>query len=260
MITFDQSHWGRQYGKFRDTIDQYIKLVGRDSLDLLKQQSILLCTDMATVTQPYTNSTKSKKLGENAVSRDINKVFRGPKKMYDRIKKESEDVAKGFWSLYKSGKFKDAEELFYKATGERVQEITKTPHIKARNKRGRVTDSSADINAVYHVKSDDRIKAYAGKIQKRVGFAKSGWITAAEQIGTIKKRVPAWIKRHKNTQTGSARLHDVKGTKYYLITNKVRYIKEIFNSGSFMKASSFRIKAMQREIKKILEHRGKKVQ
>ena len=102
------------------------------------------------------------------------------------------------------------------------------------------------------------MEGFVKKVKKKVGFAKAGWIKASEDIGIAKKRVPLWIRRH-GKKTGKAVLTDIKGVKQYSIYNNVKYINMIFNQASYTTASRYRVNAMKREVKKILEHRAKSI-
>ena len=86
----------------------------------------------------------------------------------------------------------------------------------ARNKRIPLPSDAVRNEAVSHVR----------KMQHRAGLAKAGWLTAAAELGILRRsKVPAWIARHVGKARGTATRHG-RGITGYSVTlhNQVAHI------------------------------------
>lgn len=82
------------------------------------------------------------------------------------------------------------------------------------------------------------MKAYINKIIKRVGTAKAGWASCAQQLGGW-RGIPGWVTRH----AGKAVLGNVydatggQGSQQFVrMTNRVPWIDKCLNAGQIRRA------------------------
>lgn len=174
-------------------------------LPWLQQQARLLISSnsntkgIVQVTPPFManvsgdRASQAKKRGENAVNRDIRRVYGGPSELYERIKQRDPAKAGQFWLLLKQRNIVAANDIAQRISGYRVREFDDgARHRERRNDRGRVQSTRQD----YFVLNGTWIKSYIRERQMNVGTLASSLIRPGEsRLGTI-TGAPAWVRRH----------------------------------------------------------------
>lgn len=192
------------------------------SADILRSQARLLARDLAFQTQPFGKSRSSRLLGENAVSKEIRRVYKaaGELGMSTRLAysirnspgtfsglgraenptQNPDQAGRAFVWLVSKGKYGEARELL-RRVGVAEEEITTIPigkmdggeeHQKARHgPRKKVSRNQWPRRIV----ADKQIKTYIRKIQRNVGIVKAGWAAGAKMLrGT--RGIPQWVTRN----------------------------------------------------------------
>lgn len=210
---------------------------------VLKRLGRLEAVSFATSTQPYTSGddfASSLKAGQGAVERDIRRLFKTGGAVYAEIKASGDKpLADGFYSQYQVGKIKQkkgAEALMQKSNTKfktlRIERKVNTDlHKQSRDGRGRVARNRLPKQVLV---GDKSLETYIAKKQKMVGLAKSGWASAAREMGGA-RTIPSWAKRWSNTgsatdKTGSGNMQSV------IIESKVKYASQSLPAGEEEKA------------------------
>jgi hypothetical protein len=201
-----------------DALKELARVTGKDLGEIVKQNARLLAWNLAISSQPWKskegnfrtnkrgetfyNGKADRVMGEAAVMRDIGKVFQSAQVVFDEIRRQDEALAKAFYRAIKLGDQGEAQRLLRSSTSEfkdaSVEPFSKPAHQSLRSK-GTVKQRTPNIVAL-----DWRaVNAYAKERTKLVGFAKSGFVAAGEQLGKV-RNVPAWIKRNKGPGKATA--------------------------------------------------------
>lgn len=172
---------------------------GRDVLDIMGRAT---ATEMARLAVPYGTGQSSKELGENAVRRDIGRVYATPRRAWEDISGKRERGA--FWYRLKQGDTAAAEDILNASgnelRGARLEKFDGgAEHRTLRNSRGRVPSRRPRIV----VTDSKKLEAYVKTEVAKVGTAKGGFADIVRAIGGrirgLKQRDDigaGWITRH----------------------------------------------------------------
>ena len=205
---------------------------------VLKRLGRLEAVSFARSTQPYTTGedfASSLKAGQGAVDRDIRRLFKTGGAVYAEIKASGDKpLADAFYSQYQVGKIKGkkgAEALMQKSNTKfktlRIErKVNASLHKESRDGRGRVARNRLPKQVLV---ADKSLETYIAKKQKMVGLAKSGWASAAREMGGA-RGIPSWAKRWTNTgsatdKTGGTNMQSV------IIESKVKYASQSLPAG-----------------------------
>ena len=210
---------------------------------VLKRLGRLEAVSFARSTQPYTSGNdfeSSRKVGQGAVARDIRRIFKTGGDVYAEIKASGDlPLANAFYGKYQTNKLKgkkNAEGLMQASstkfkTLQIERKINASLHKESRDGRGRVARNRLPKQVVG---GDKKLDAYIKLKQAMVGLAKSGWASAAREMGGAKD-IPSWAKRWTNTgsatdKTGGTNMQSV------IIESKVKYASQSLPAGEEEKA------------------------
>ena len=254
IFRIDQFLYTREFKKFEKALKGLNEVADKTSMEVLKQQAKLFCVDLVYVTQPWGKGSKAKKLGMNAVRRDISYVYLDESSTYKEIEKQSINLAKKFYYLVKKGNYSEAKEIADKLNISALIFDAGQRHKSSRNSRGRVPHINKNKGFTY---PRDEVERYSKEVQKRVGFAKSSWYHAALDINsTTLIKLPAWIKNHKK-KTGRAYLKRRKGINEIILESTVSYMNNILKRYHILRAMNSRARSIERLIKRIIEAKSK---
>lgn len=237
-------------GLFRDLEE----LSGKKAGVLIRERAGLLARVCAERTQPVADassgdavssgttsadgaSPKARQLGEQAVRRDIGRVYVPGNRVFGEIERRiGTRAARAFKKLLKTNP-EEAWRLLQSA-GLAASNLGVSPwdggtlHQQLRN-RGRINRGNKPVI----IPDTKQLVDYVKKAIKRVGYTKSGWITAARQIPGAKgiSRVAAWIKRHTAPGAGIDRTRGAQDPQIQLI-NRVPWIDRNFSTRQETKA------------------------
>jgi hypothetical protein len=250
-IKFNQLAFTKEFQKLEKAFKQLLQNSQRDAEEILQQQARLFCMDLIHVTQPFGKSLKSKRTGENAVGRDIGRVYLTEHDLYKMIRKTSKEQAGAFYYHVKKGDYVTASKIA-SSLNIKIEGFDGGKEHKQNRKAGRVR---RPVKKKFAPVKD--VRKYATEVQKRVGFAKAGWAHAAAKLGT--GRVPAWIKRHKGN-LGTAVVGKRGNISQVTIINNVSYIGKLVDNYHILKALNTRARAIEKLVKKVIEINAKQTQ
>ena len=194
--------------------------VGRTMESLVKQEARGLSVELARNTRPFGFSDKARKIGEDAVARDISGVFALPSDAFEEIKKSDPEAADRYWANIQNRRFKRAEKnLRQSSSGWNDVAVGRLdPNLHQWGQLGGEKPKQV-------VTSPKARETYIAKIQKRVGFAKGSWTNAGKSIGGRIRGAVQWATRHKQAP-GSAVVRTGAKASVTLV-NKLDYIEDV---------------------------------
>ena len=262
IIRVDQYAWTKSFKKLEKAFDELKKESLRDVRKILVQQARLFCIDLIHVTQPYGKGTEAKKTGENAVKRDIKRVYITAADLYDKVNFQSEQQAKYFYALMQKSTKKNLAKAkaILRSLSVSIDPIEFDGgdyHKSKRDRKGHVNKSTKPKL----IDKKSSIKKYTREVVKRVGTAKGGFAAAALDLSRMKgnngnvRGIPAWAKKQaQKSDLGSAKLIITpEGQQTVIIINKVKYIKNLVGKREILKAMEQRARSMARLAKKVIE-------
>lgn len=194
--------------------------VGRTLLSLVKQEARGLAVELARNTRPLGFTNKARKVGEDAVAKDISGVFALPSEAFGQIRKSDPDIADRFWSNIQNRRFKRAEKNLRNSSSA-WNDLTVGRLDPKLHQWGRLgADKPKQI-----VTSPKARETYIARIQKRVGFAKGSWINAAKSIGGRVRGAVQWATKHKQAP-GSSKIRSGDSPSVTLMNN-LDYIEDV---------------------------------
>ena len=205
--------------------------------EVVEDQSAIIVGHLIAITPPGKakgqNLTKNggiaksaKKLGEATMKADINSLF-------PTTRLQSHVV----WGMIEDG-FRWGTGRGAKKIGEYAESVAdlKRVHRKSRSRRtGRVRTGTIGQNMAL-TKASIR-NAYIKEKIKNVGVLNAGWLRAANDLGTSKRAVPAWIRRHGNKPGGVQRRKSKTGLSI-TVRNHMWYFPK--NMEARMNAAAYR--------------------
>ncbi|PAW76822.1 MAG: hypothetical protein B9S32_13875 [Verrucomicrobia bacterium Tous-C9LFEB] len=239
-------------GDFISKLVMWRTFSGQSIPEVLKKGARLAAVSLATATQPYGLGDDAKKMGQNAVSADIRKVYGSAAEIYGQLKSKNIHEARGFWKAFQGGDYPAAEKIL-----RRVQLLDSstsidrfdqgTAHRSQRNNRGRVSGKPGSRPHVMIVQKWNNVKKYSAVVQKRVGFAKSGWAACARQLGNT-RGIPGWVTRNKGPGFVIDHTSHADHPSIGLV-NEVAYIASILSQSEVDKAIRITGDRIMREMK-----------
>lgn len=259
-------------------IDKFIAETNRDTRKVIKDQARLLARDMLKITPPHGRQAFSESLAEQrrigmqAVEKDIRTVFQPISKLIDNVADKSPNLAyelmmaSGIHSTSRISKKANQrvarldmvalEAIFRNAFPDLtiIKEVVPSLHTAQRNRRGRINERHAKK---YIVADERSLTRYIKNMRNHVGKAKAGWLRAALDLGI--KAIPKWIRKHATPglfRDGTTHATDPK--PFITIGNMVQYGTE-FPKRLFLAAMQNRIRGMKKQLEKMAEHKARKV-
>lgn len=194
----------------------------------IRRAGRIAAVNYAKHTQPFGFGADARALGENAVARDIKRIFAPAWFVFKAIKDQDEGLADAFWYYFQIGKRQRAEELLEVSGADptlarlKIEPVAKATHQKLRNNRGRVppTQRFASIPS-----NPNKLAAYIKERQRKVGFVKAGYAQAARWLGGT-KGIPQWVTRHKDAPGSLVDAADLERDPHVIIKNQVDYASQ----------------------------------
>lgn len=192
----------------------------RTPAQVLRAQARLMAVNLAFQTQPFGGSKavggqqdSGKNQGEGAVSRDIRKVIKTAADVFKDVEKQAINAGRIFYAMVKRGDYGKARELLVRLRvpgllQAQIGPMSSAYHKQAQHPIPSRTRISRRQEPLLITDQVAQVKSYIKEVQKRVGIAKAGWASCAQQLGGTRGRmatnvagveqqaVPAWVKRH----------------------------------------------------------------
>lgn len=251
------------------SLERLAAATGREVGRMIRDRTPALGRYLAEATQPIAGmdtttpdggSAKARDLGRGAVQRDLRRVYVSSSAIYDALRKTGgagQAVARAFYKKLKAGDLEGARQIMVRM-GRSEASLTfanwdgGARHKRMRNSRGRVNKG----NKPEVIGDFKAVKDYGKKVEKRVGFAKSGWINAAKQVKTG-GTVSAWIRNNTGPGMGQDETRDTDSPRVRL-TNNVRYVSSILTEGNRIRAVNAFERSLTKEAEIALEYLARK--
>jgi hypothetical protein len=244
----------------------------------------LLCVELARRTQPFGDKSGGEKIGEKAISTDIYGGKRSSGKgkgragLFAHITPRQEAYAENFSNsdyitvhATKDGTVYGIDRAHF-LPGASASDIASIHRANFMN--GRMSAAGGDtrnigrwkfINKYYVPKSE--LDAFVATRLARVGIAKSGWATCANQLkktvsGAMTRGIPRWVTRH----LGDYGLGEVRDNTSNIsaptvfLTNTCKYADKVLRETEKLKALDIVAGKMKKQMETILKKRKLKLQ
>ena len=261
--------------------------VGNTKLEASKEMRIQarnLCVSLANSTQPFGKDAKAKTIGEKAVTRDIDRVYKsGPTAVREiallplpRGKTATQNAKQAAAALAGllggKGKGKGKQKPKIGEAQNLLDRIRYKPYVNTRV--GEFDQGRAHENARFGIRKsvpknqfvgqivtkDNKLTKYFKEKRGNVGIAKSGWAVCAGLLGGFKK-IPKWVYRH----TGGGRVVDqskvrpgVFSKPYISMTNTIPWISAVISKGTIQRSIDIQVLKMIRRLSIISSYESKK--
>lgn len=239
---------------FSDSLRQYALAMKMSFAEAILRQARLVAVNLAHQTQPFGLSLSAKQKAEKTIGVEIGRVYKdvgtvasdvgsssGISPDISRVKSPGQAEA-AFVRLVRTGQMAKAQKLlndlqvhpFFSTEVNRFDRGAK--HQAERfGSRKKVPKNTFPKLAVTNF---NLIRSYINKIKQRVGMAKAGWASCAQQLGGT-RGLPAWVTRH----AGQFQLGDVYDAtggdgrqQYVRMNNRVPWIDKCLNTGQIQRA------------------------
>lgn len=240
---------------FYRALQKMVDVVGETASDVMRQQGRLLCADFSYHCRPRGKSAADAKAHRMHIAEWISYIYRTPQEAFSKLKHDASlPVALQFLRNWKRRNYAECEKIL-------------TQHSKASwrwkigpfdgGKLHKDEEAGKRLSTVLVLIPGQKAarNAYIRKIQARVGFAKSGFASAAEMLGGT-RGFPAWVK--KNAGPGFGSVTRAPGGRLILtIENRVRHIRPALDRSGERYAIKFRTKQMQKTTLRIAARKMK---
>jgi len=262
--------------------------VGNTKLQASKEMRIQarnLCVSLANSTQPFGKDGKAKAIGEKAVTRDIDRVYKsGPTAVREIARlplprgktatQNAKQAAAALGALLlnkRFGKGKKAAQT-HAAARELLGRINYKPyiyteigdfdrgaeHASARFGRRKSVPKNQFVRRVVTKESD--LEKFFKEKRGNVGIAKSGWAVCAGLLGGF-RGIPKWVYRH----TGGGRVIDrssmasgIFSKPFISMTNTIPWINSVISPSTVKRSIDIQVIKMIKRLSIIANYERKK--
>jgi hypothetical protein len=267
--------------KLQKALKAFIGNTKLEAAGEMRRQARLLCVKLANSTQPFGLGNDVKKIGEKAITRDINRVYKTPGTASKEIAKLSipngktktqnaEQMAKAFANLV-LGKAKGNEKRRRTESAQQLlNRIRQQPYVgtqvgpfdngkshqAARYGKSKRVPKNQFVQQV--VTKDSPLARYFKDKRGNVGIAKSGWAVCAGILGGFGS-IPKWVYRH----TGGGRVIDqtksgIISKPFIQMTNTIPWINNVISNATIQKSIDIQVINMIKQLSKIAAYESKK--
>lgn len=244
---------------FGEQIDDLIRATGKEAAKVVRDEARLFVQDVIKHTPPFgpTPSTETyneqRRIGENAVERDIKRTYQGLEEL-KLFKGGDEKLLDRLRKLARQRRVEDLKDTLRDLgikNPEVFIEVDPNYHAGKRDRRGRVRSGKgrATTNRAIVLK-ETTLRRYIREKKAHVGKAKAGWVTAAQGLGIS---LPKWITRHSQPGQFIDKTHDARQPSV-TVANLVSWIQD---TGADLRiinrALENRVRVMKIKLEKILE-------
>jgi hypothetical protein len=270
--------------KLQKALKAFIGNTKAEASKEMRIQARMLCVSLANSTQPFGDDAKAKTIGEKAVTRDIDRVYKTGSTAVREIAalplprgktatqnaKQAAAALAGLLSGKGKGKGKqkpkigEAQNLLdrirYKPyVNTRIGVFDQgQAHNKARFGRRKSVPKNQFVSQI--VTKDSQLTKYFKEKRGNVGIAKSGWAVCAGLLGGFKP-IPKWVYRH----TGGGRVNDQSGKglgivskPFIQMTNTIPWINAVISTATIQKSIDIQIRKMIKRLGYITAAESKK--
>ena len=212
----------------------------------------LFAADLAFNTRPLGKIPADQKKGKAKVAARIGSVYKPVGTAFDWLKRKSVSLGRAFSRMVAEKKFTEAAELLNKhMTGSARYTVGPFDGGLLHGKQ-QFANKVSECLVVIDFK---KVERYSKDVQKRVGFAKGGFATAARQLGGV-RGIPGFATRQKAPGTGVV-TGDGK-TLTVTLTNEVRHIDKALDKAGEERAVQHRTRAINLNLERQMTRKAKK--
>ena len=249
----------------------------------MRIQARSLCVSLANSTQPFGKDARAKAIGEKAVTRDIDRVYKtGPTavreiaslplprgKTATQNAKQAAAALAGLLQGRTTGKrgtkvISEAQKLLNRISSKpyvntRVGEFDRgRAHDNARFGKSKRVSKNQFVSQIVTKESD--LAKYFKEKRGNVGIAKSGWAVCAGILGGF-RGIPKWVYRH----TGGGRVIDRSSVKaglfakpFISMTNTIPWITNVISQSTIQRSIDIQVIKMIKRLAIIANYERKK--
>jgi hypothetical protein len=262
--------------------------VGNTKLEAAKEMRIQarsLCVSLANSTQPFGLNAKAKAIGEKAVTRDIDRVYKTGSTAVREIgslpiptgktkTQNAKQAAAALAALVLGKSFGKGKKGVGAQTAAQalIDRLNYKPYVYTRI--GEFDRGSAHDNARFGINrrvpknqfvrqvvtKETELARYFKQKRGNVGIAKSGWAVCAGILGGF-RGIPKWVYRH----TGGGRVVDRSQAKiaafskpYISMTNTIPWIANVISKSTVQKSIDIQVIKMIKRLSIIANYERKK--
>ena len=260
--------------------------IGNTKLQASKEMQIQarnLCVSLANSTQPFGKDARAKAIGEKAVTRDIDRVYKSgatavreiaslplPRgKTATQNAKQAAAALAGLLQGRTTGKrgtqvISEAQKLLNRISSKpyvntRVGEFDRgAAHENARFGKSKRVSKNQFVSQIVTKESD--LAKYFKEKRGNVGIAKSGWAVCAGILGGF-RGIPRWVYRH----TGGGRVIDRSSVKaglfakpFISMTNTIPWITNVISQSTIQRSIDIQVIKMIKRLAIIANYERKK--
>ena len=249
----------------------------------MRIQARNLCVSLANSTQPFGKDARAKAIGEKAVTRDIDRVYKSgatavreiaslplPRgKTATQNAKQAAAALAGLLQGRTTGKrgtqvISEAQKLLNRISSKpyvntRVGEFDRgAAHENARFGKSKRVSKNQFVSQIVTKESD--LAKYFKEKRGNVGIAKSGWAVCAGILGGF-RGIPRWVYRH----TGGGRVIDRSSVKaglfakpFISMTNTIPWITNVISQSTIQRSIDIQVIKMIKRLAIISNYERKK--
>jgi len=241
--------------KLNISLTELAKVSKKTLGDVIVPQARLFCVDLAHNTKPV-GGAKGKSKMMNNVKGTIGLIYPSVGSVFNMIKAKNEGAAGAFAATMNNRRaYVRAQKIVNKYIPEKRITIGQFDDGKLHREQ-----AGKKITRRLLSTSPTKVETYKRKAAKMVGFAKSGFATAARMIGGT-RGIPGYVSRLNGP--GSAKVAGVGNRLTVTIINSVKYINKALSQDGVRKAANYRdgqiFKNIKREMRTNLEKTTKGV-
>jgi hypothetical protein len=238
---------------FSASLRRYALAMKMSFAEAILRQARLVAVNLAHQTQPFGSGAEARKQGEGAVTTEIGRVYDDVPQVAGRVKnsdgsfdlprvKSAPQAEAAFVRLVRTGQHDKARELLNSL---RIEPYFTTDvgrfdggqeHARSRHGARRKVPSNTFTKLA--VTNPQAARSYVKQISQRVGTAKAGWASCAQQLGGW-RGIPGWVTRHAR-KGNLGNVYDATGgsgsSQYVRMTNNVPWIDKCLNPGQIQRA------------------------
>ncbi len=233
-------------------LQEYSKAFEVDAKEAVKELARTGARQLAMATEPYGISSKAKRIGEMAVSKDVSKAYSSNARTYNELRRINPRKANAYGAAMKNNDLAAAEKIV-RSTLDGFTEVANTDtgsHLEGlRNSKGRV-----DSPNVVNLATEGAVSEIRREKMKTTGTAKAGWVQCGESIQS-KSRFPAWLRKSGTLGTSST---SGSGWKTVVtLSNRVRYVTNVLSANKLQRALQATERNHLKKINLMVEKRAK---
>lgn len=218
------------HGNAKRCLQDLARNAGKPISEAATASARRISVNLAFHTEPFGFGDDARMKGEEAIRGDIRKVYAIASDVFSELLGINPAQARAFYRYMKEENYARASGILYDVGSVYarlpIDDVVPSFHQGSRSDGGRVQVS----DPLELVKKVELLQSYIYKIQKRSGYAASGWSECASQLGGT-RGIPNWKKGNHGLpyETGEVKNNSAMGAKGFgriIITNLVPYASE----------------------------------